>query len=181
MLSKILTARRKALGMSIDELAKKSGIPKSTVAKIMSGINENPKLDAVKALAYALGLSLNEIGESVESSVTEEEYSIIRQMRSLDAHGWEIVKYIVDAEYRRCKGSGSITTAVQHAVRNGETEDSIAMVITLYSRAGEDARSKALDVLADDDGRGFKAENDAVLGRHVGQIIGKDTNAANVE
>lgn len=124
-------------------------------------------------------LGLYNVNEEITAS--SRALGIAAKFDQLDSYGKDAVSAIVDAEYRRCNGSSSITTAVQHAVRNGETEDSIATVITLYSRAGEDARSKALDVLADDDGRGFKAENDAVLGRHVGQIIGKDTDAANVE
>lgn len=54
----ILTAKRKELGMSIGELSEKSNVPKGTLSNILSGNTANPKLENVKAIANALGLSL---------------------------------------------------------------------------------------------------------------------------
>lgn len=61
MLHKILTERRKSIGLSIDQLVEKSGIPKSTLTKVLTGVSPNPSLETVKAIAYALGLSLNDL------------------------------------------------------------------------------------------------------------------------
>ena len=68
MLHKILTERRKNIGMSIDQLVEKSGIPKGTLTKVLTGVSPNPSLETVKAIAYALGLTLNDL-ESAPSQV----------------------------------------------------------------------------------------------------------------
>lgn len=52
--------KRKELNMSINDLAKKSGIPKSTLSKITAGINTNPTLSTVEAICSALGCILND-------------------------------------------------------------------------------------------------------------------------
>ena len=52
--------KRKELNMSIDDLAKKSGIPKSTLGKITAGINTNPTLSTAEAICSALGCMLND-------------------------------------------------------------------------------------------------------------------------
>ena len=169
-----------ARGDNNSTLAKNAGIPYTTIDGLFKKGYKNAYVSTMQKLSTYYGVTLDYLLNG-DDTASADAITLAAKFDQLDSYGKDAVSAIVDAEYRRCKGSGSITTAVQHAVRNGETEDSIATVITLYSRAGEDARSKALDVLADDDGRGFKAENDAVLGRHVGQIIGKDTDAANVE
>jgi Uma2 family endonuclease len=46
--------RRRELGMTYDELAKKSGIPLSTVQKILGGFTENPNYRTVLALEEVL-------------------------------------------------------------------------------------------------------------------------------
>ena len=52
---------------------------------------------------------------------------------------------------------------------SAEAEDRSATIIGVYSRASETARTKALDLLADDDGSDFKAEGNAVLNKHSDQ------------
>lgn len=58
---RLLTQRRIALDMTIDEIAEKSGIPKNTVAKIMSGITTDPRISSLKSIANALGLTLDDL------------------------------------------------------------------------------------------------------------------------
>lgn len=64
MLHEILTKRRKELGLSLDSLAEKSQVSKSTLAKIMSGATPNPQFETLRAIAYALEMSLSDIGYS---------------------------------------------------------------------------------------------------------------------
>lgn len=47
MLHEALSNRRKNLGMSVEQLAEKSGIPKSTLAKVLTGVNPNPTLETI--------------------------------------------------------------------------------------------------------------------------------------
>lgn len=65
MLHEILTERRRSIGMSIDELVEKSCVPKGTVTKVLTGVSTNPALETVKAIAYALGLTLNDLVDDV--------------------------------------------------------------------------------------------------------------------
>ena len=58
---KLLTQRRIALNMTIEELATKSGVPRNTVAKIMSGITTDPRLSSFKLICHALGLNLDDL------------------------------------------------------------------------------------------------------------------------
>ncbi len=49
---------RKQSGMTIDELAAKSGVPKGTLNKIIGGVTKAPTLDNMKSIAKALGKTL---------------------------------------------------------------------------------------------------------------------------
>lgn len=59
-----LVLYRKQAGLSIDELAAKSGIPVSTVKKISAGITKDPQIETLRALAYALGKTLDDFTDS---------------------------------------------------------------------------------------------------------------------
>jgi len=52
---------RKELGITIEELSEKSGVPISTLKKISAGITTNPSLDTVKAIARALNCTLDDL------------------------------------------------------------------------------------------------------------------------
>lgn len=55
---------RKQSGMTIDELAAKSGVPKGTLNKIIGGVTKAPTLDNMKSIAKALGKTLADFDES---------------------------------------------------------------------------------------------------------------------
>ena len=57
-LGELLSAYRRQAGLTIDELAAKSGVPKGTINKIIAGVTKAPTLDTMKALARALGKRL---------------------------------------------------------------------------------------------------------------------------
>lgn len=52
-----LNAVRKQQGLSIDELAKRSKLPKSTIEKVLFGVVKHPRIDTMQAIEEALGLS----------------------------------------------------------------------------------------------------------------------------
>lgn len=58
--NEFINYRRKELDMSVDELVKRSGIPKGTLSKITAGINTNPTLSTIQALCSALNCSLDD-------------------------------------------------------------------------------------------------------------------------
>lgn len=54
---------KKKLGLTTAELAEKSGVPKGTLDKILSGVTKDPKLETLKAIARVLGLSLDDFDD----------------------------------------------------------------------------------------------------------------------
>lgn len=61
-----LKARKKELHLSYDEIAAKSGIPKTTVTNIFMGRTQNPRIDTVQAIEKALGLDRPAMPNEVE-------------------------------------------------------------------------------------------------------------------
>ena len=91
MLGKILSDRRRLIGMSIDQLVEKSGVPKGTVTKVLTGISPNPALETVKAIAYALGLTLDELSEDEVDLVSDKAMKLAMLYDSLDEVGKEFL------------------------------------------------------------------------------------------
>ena len=102
-LNEFVNQRRKELNMSVDELVKKSGIPKGTLSKITAGINSNPTLSTVESLCKALNCSLNDIAGNVQvDAFSLSEKNHIIKYRELDTHGKKMVDIVLDEEYERC-------------------------------------------------------------------------------
>lgn len=55
---------RKQAGMTIDELAERSGVPKGTLNKIIGGVTKAPTLDNMKSIAKALGKTLADFDDA---------------------------------------------------------------------------------------------------------------------
>lgn len=104
-LGELVSFYRRRAGLTIDELAEKSGVPKSTINKIIGGTTKAPTLENVKAIAKALGVRLADFDSEPELadmfSITEQD--IIKKYRSLDLYGKEAVDNILDIEWRRCE------------------------------------------------------------------------------
>jgi len=54
---------KRRLGLTSAELAEKSGVPKGTLDKILSGITKDPKLETLKALARVLNCTLDDFDD----------------------------------------------------------------------------------------------------------------------
>ena len=53
-LGEYITKYRKEAGITIDELASRSGVPKGTINKIIAGTTKSPTLENVRSIATAL-------------------------------------------------------------------------------------------------------------------------------
>ena len=60
---------KKKLGLTTEELSKRSGVPVGTLNKILSGATKDPKLETLKAIARVLGLTLNDFDDQPETDV----------------------------------------------------------------------------------------------------------------
>jgi len=64
---------KKERGLTNAELAKLSGVPKSTIDKITSGNTYDPKLETIKAIASDLGKTINDLDNEVNSDKEKKE------------------------------------------------------------------------------------------------------------
>lgn len=101
-LGELISFYRRRSGMTIDELAEKSGVPKSTINKIIGGMTKSPSLDNVKSIAKAMGLKLADFDNDPELadmfSISEQE--IIKKYRLLDPDWKEAVDNILNIGYQ---------------------------------------------------------------------------------
>ncbi|RGY95389.1 helix-turn-helix transcriptional regulator [Clostridium sp. AM58-1XD] len=84
----IIAQKKKELGLTNEELARLSGVPKGTIDKILSGVTKDPKLETLKAIAKVLGLSLDDFNDAPkknEPSYDDIEKLVARNGRKLSA------------------------------------------------------------------------------------------------
>lgn len=130
---------RKQSGMTIDELAAKSGVPKGTLNKIIGGVTKAPTLDNMKSIARALGKTLADFDDDpIETkkspSATEvapggrnaplyssEAEELALDYDGLDEFGKKAVRAVADVEKARCANLVSLGTRpmIQAAARSG--------------------------------------------------------------
>ncbi len=61
MLANNIKRYRAKLGLSQEQLAQKSGVTYSTLAKLESGVNQNPKVQTLQQIAKVLGATIDEL------------------------------------------------------------------------------------------------------------------------
>lgn len=106
-LGAIISEKRKQAGLTIDELAAKSGVPKGTLNKIINGYTRDPQIETVKSIARALNCTLEDFDDSPRvRTLSQEEYLLIQQYRLLDSIGQEIVQFIIKKELERVEKLG---------------------------------------------------------------------------
>lgn len=71
---------KKRLGMTTAELAAKSGVPKGTLDKILSGVTKDPKLETLKAIARVLGCTLDDFDDVPRERTIEPSYDDVEQL-----------------------------------------------------------------------------------------------------
>lgn len=102
----VIDKLKKSKGLTNEELAKLSGVPKATIDKITAGATKDPKLETVKAIAKALGCTINDFiddKEIVGDHFSIPEKNLIKKYRGLDDHGKEMVDIVLDKEAERVK------------------------------------------------------------------------------
>lgn len=102
-LGELVSFYRRRAGLTIDELAEKSGVPKSTINKIIGGVTKAPTLENVKSIARALGVKLADFDDEPQlpDLFSPSEQDHIKKYRVLDEHGKEMVDSALTIEYKR--------------------------------------------------------------------------------
>ena len=116
--------RKKALGLTNQMIAEKTGITLSTLDKITSGANTNPKLSTMRAISRVLNCKLDDF-DAAEPAFSSVELDLVEKYRALDLPGQTLVRLVVDHETERVKqGNGHAGPSVREAL--GEVSESQA-------------------------------------------------------
>ncbi len=109
---------KKEKGINNDMLSAASGIPLSTLTKLLSGATEEPKLSSAIALASALGCSLEYLatGKAEPMHLNDAEIAHIEKYRSLDIHGLRVCDFILEEEYIRCSSQSRTVREIPESV-----------------------------------------------------------------
>lgn len=119
-----INERKKALGLTNQMIAEKTGITLSTLDKITSGANTNPKLSTMRAISRVLNCKLDDF-DAAEPAFSSIELDLVEKYRALDLPGQSLVRLVVDHETERVKqGSGHVSPSVREAL--GEVSESQA-------------------------------------------------------
>lgn len=94
----LITQYRKEAGLTLDELSERSGISKSTINKIIAGTSKAPTLDTVRALAKAMGKTLNDFDDNEKraSTISVEALKIARKYEGLNNTSRGAVQALID-------------------------------------------------------------------------------------
>lgn len=74
----IINEKKKLLGLKNQVIADKTGITLSTMDKITSGINQNPKLETLQAIAKVVGCTLNDFAADKKEELSAAALRIAR-------------------------------------------------------------------------------------------------------
>ena len=101
-----ISVLKKERGMTNEDLAVASGVPKSTVDKITSGITTNPSLDTVRAFAIAMKCRLDDFDDippptKKDAPSDNRTLKVANQFYKLDEHGKVAVESIAEVETAR--------------------------------------------------------------------------------
>ena len=93
---------RKSKKMKIETLSQKSGVPISTLKKILSGATKDPEIDTIKAIARALECTLEDFDDNSNlKNYSAVEKKLIADYRKLDDHSKEVVQVVIRKELER--------------------------------------------------------------------------------
>lgn len=101
----VINRRKKELGLNNAQIAEMAGVTLSTIDKITSGANQNPKLDTLFAIAEVLGLTLDDFNDRNKRELSKDAVAVANKFSQLDAHGQRLVSAVLDLEYERCTGT----------------------------------------------------------------------------
>ena len=123
----IINELKKEKGLTNFQLAKLSGTTLSTIDKITAGINQNPKLDTLKAICKVLGCSLNDFEDSpTVTTFSELEKTHIKKYRTLDEHGKKAVDCILNVEYERVEATRTPVIPISSIITLSEFEQPVS-------------------------------------------------------
>lgn len=115
-----IKSRKSEKKITNDQLSEMTGIPVSTLSKILAGFTDSPKLSNIVAICDALDCSVDYILSGVPENTNNytlepDEMRLIEDFRTLDRHGREMVRLVLDKEGERVSMDAYQTAAVPRA------------------------------------------------------------------
>lgn len=95
-LGALITRYRKDAGLTIDELVERSGVPKGTLTKILCNTTKAPSLDTVRAIAHALGKTLDDFVDTPTTTSDPLQVALLSKFEQLNQEGRERLLEIAD-------------------------------------------------------------------------------------
>ena len=96
-----INEKKRLLGLTNAQLAEMTGVTLSTLDKITSGANQNPKLGTLKAIATAIGCTLDDFDDDIVIPISPAALALARKYDALDEHGRKVLDSIADLESQR--------------------------------------------------------------------------------
>ena len=97
----LINQLKRELGLTNLELAQRANLTQSTVDKITSGANTNPKLDTLQRLCAVLGCTLNDLSDQDSAVLSPEALSLARAYEALDEYGKQALQALLRVEQAR--------------------------------------------------------------------------------
>lgn len=96
----IINEAKKKLGITNAQLSEITGVTLTTIEKIASGANQNPKICTLQALATPLGLTLDDFSDNpvhigdgpYEDGLSPDESALVATYRTLNPTGQEVLR-----------------------------------------------------------------------------------------
>lgn len=114
-----LTAHRKLIKMSFNELAERSGIPVSTLQKVFTGVTANPPFETVRSIAYAMGITTDDLTNAMKErggALSPAALSVAQKYDLLTAHGQKVVSAVIDLELEHSAQDAELSNRLEAAI-----------------------------------------------------------------
>lgn len=109
-----LNKLKKSSGMTIEQIATASGVPKGTLNKLFAGQTKDPQLSTVSAVVHCMGYTLDDLSDDTVSGkigLTPQQSALLASFNQLNDEGQQkAVDYVEDlvltGRYKKCSASG---------------------------------------------------------------------------
>lgn len=132
----IINKLKKEKGLTNAQIAALSGVTLSTLDKITSGVNTNPKLDTLQAICRVLGCRLDDFDSGQQQkkshSISNEALKLAKDFDALDTWGKQLLRTVADRELERVSAVEESVALAQAAQRRESTVD---MIVYTYPAA----------------------------------------------
>lgn len=139
---------KKIRNLTNKDISDITGISISSLDKITSGSNTNPKLETVKSICSALDCKLSDLldDDIQNSEITPQEQEYIKKYRTLDTYGQKAVSAVLNIEYERCTTAENTTVhTARIAAYGGGTKKVPALDISLNDKIDEIERQRLIE------------------------------------